>query len=129
MASDVTTDLVSALVTHMRRRSDDWVSLAMVIDLQGGSLGGTHGYTYGPGEVITATASRPSAVEPAVDAYTAHLLENGHAMPLAMLVQFDRQSGRCDVTCEYDDANRWKVTPSNLDEIRERLRPTFDRLP
>ncbi|PSS43706.1 hypothetical protein C6401_11345 [Arthrobacter woluwensis] len=126
MASDVTAELVSALITHMRGQTDGWESLSMVIDLRDGLLAGTHGYTYGPGSVISATASRPSAVKSAVNAYTAHHLDNGQAMPLAMLVQFDRQSGRCDVTCEYHDANRWKVTPSNLYEIRELLRPAVD---
>jgi hypothetical protein len=43
-----------------------------------------------------------------------------------ILVQFDRDSGKYEVTFEDDDASRWKVTPANIDQISEELRPHFD---
>ena len=49
----------------------------------------------------------------------------GQEPPLKILVQFDRDSGRYDLTFEDDDASRWKVTPANIDQISAELRPDF----
>ena len=45
---------------------------------------------------------------------------------MAILVQLDRGSGTYEVTFEDDDPARWKVTPANIEQISEELRPTFD---
>jgi len=126
MTTDVTADLIRALIENMRGASDDWKSLAMVIDVGGGGFSGTHGYAYAADGTASAVASRPSAVRPAVDAYLRSRDAPGAALPVAILVQFDRSLGEYEVTIEDTDASRWKVTPSNLDDIRERLRPAFD---
>ncbi len=46
--------------------------------------------------------------------------------PLTLLVQFDRESGRYEVTFEDLDSSRWKVTPANVQQISVELRPHFD---
>ncbi|MBN9225298.1 MAG: hypothetical protein ABS63_01010 [Microbacterium sp. SCN 70-27] len=99
--SNAIDELIRALVDNMRGAEDDWQSFAMVLDFDGERFSGTHGYSYGPGAVISAVASRPSAVGPHVDAYLA------------------------DVTFEDADAARWKVTPANIDRMGEALRPSF----
>lgn len=124
MPNDATTDLIRALIENMRGAGDDWSSLAMVIEISGGRVSGTHGYAYSPDGTASAVASRPSGIKPAVDA----LLESGYqpgAVPLKILVQFDRDSGRYDLTFENEDASRWKVTPANIDQISEALRPNL----
>lgn len=126
MASDVTVDLLRALIEHMKGERDDWESLAMVIDFSGGRFSGTHGYAYSPDGSISAVASRPSAIRPTVNAYTESLYKPGAALPVAILVQFDRTKGEYEVTFEDSDVSRWKVTPANIDEIREKLRPKFE---
>lgn len=126
MPSDVTVDLIRALIEHMKGEREDWESLAMVIDFSGGRFSGTHGYTYSPDGGISAVASRPSAIRPTVNAYTESLYEPGAALPVAILVQFDRTKGEYEVTFEDSDVSRWKVTPANIDEIREKVRPSFD---
>lgn len=125
MSSNVTADLIRALVEHMRGASDDWESLAMVISISGGNISGTYGYAYSPDSVISAVASRPSGIKPAVDAYTESYYKPGAALPVKMLVQFDRTSGKYEVTFEDLDVARWKVLPANIDQIREELRPNF----
>ncbi|MFJ2370772.1 hypothetical protein [Microbacterium sp. NPDC087665] len=119
-------DLIRALIEHMKGERDDWESLAMVIDFSGGRFSGTHGYTYSPDGVVSAVASRPSAIRPTVNAYTESLYEPGAALSVAILVQFDRTKGEYEVTFEDSDVSRWKVTPANIDEIREKLRPQFE---
>lgn len=126
MSKDAAVDLVRALIENMRGAADGWESLAMVLDLDGNRFGGTSGYTYGPAGTISAVASRPSAVRPAVDAYLATCFQPGDAWPVKLLVQFNRTTGDYEATFEDADVSRWKVTPDNIDTIREELRPRFD---
>lgn len=42
-----------------------------------------------------------------------------------MLLQFNRDSGRVQADFEYDDPMRWKVTPNNIDQMIEDLRPNL----
>ena len=126
MSNDVTVDLIRALIEHMKGARDDWASLAMVIDLRGGRISGTHGYAYSPDGTTSAVASRPSGIAPAVEAYLGSHHTPKQEPPLKILVQFDRDSGKYEVTFEDDDASRWKVTPANIEQISEALRPNFD---
>lgn len=126
MSSNVTADLIRALIEHLRGASDDWESLSMVIDYSGGRFGGTHGYTYSPNGGISAVASHPFHIESAVTAFMESYYKPGEELPVAVLVQFDRVKGDYEVTFEDSDVSRWKVTPANLDEIREKLRPSFE---
>ena len=126
MSDDVTAGLIRALVENMKGAGDDWASLAMVLDLSGGRIRGTHGYAYSPDGTVSAVASRPSGIRLAVDAYLECYVEPDQEPPVAILVQLGRTSGTYEVTFEHDDAARWKVTPANLEKISEVLRPTFD---
>ena len=67
-------------------------------------------------------ASRPSGIAPAVAAYLDSYYAQDHEPPAKILVQFDRSSGKYEVTFEDDDVTRWKVTPANIDQIGEELR-------
>lgn len=114
----------------MKGARDDWASLAVVIDLRGGRVSGTHGYAYSPDATVSAVASRPSGVGPAVEAYLGSLdsadrEQSEREPPVAILLQLDRDSGTYEVTFEHVDAARWKVTPATLERISEELRPTF----
>ena len=126
MSNDVTADLIRALVENMKGARDDWVALAMVIDLSRGRISGTHGYAYSPDGTISAVASRPSGIRPAVEAHLESYDKPGQAPPVKILMQFDRDTGKYQVTFEDDDAARWKVTPANIEQISEDLRPDFD---
>lgn len=125
MSDDVTADLIRALIANMKGAREDWASLAVVIELSAGRISATHGYAYSPDGTVSAVASRPSGVKPALDAYLANSYTTDQAPPLKILVQFDRGSGTYELTFEDDDASRWKVTPANIDRIAEELRPTF----
>ena len=45
---------------------------------------------------------------------------------MKILVQLSRASGTYEVTFEDDDPARWKVTPANIEQISEELRPNFE---
>lgn len=123
--SNAIDELIRAIVDNMRGAEDDWQSFSLVLDFDGERFSGTHGYSYGPGAVISAVASRPSAVGPHAYAYLAERYEPGAPAPKAVLVQFDRTTRQYDVTFEDADAARWKVTPANIDRMGETLRPSF----
>ena len=110
----------------MKGAHDDWASLAMVIDLRGGRISGTHGYAYSPDGTVSAVASRPSAIRPALEAYLGSVERLGQEPPVAILLQLDRDSSTYEVTFEDVDAARWRATPANLVKISEDLRPTFE---
>lgn len=126
MSDDVTAGLIRALVENMKGAGDDWASLAMVLDLSGGRIRGTHGYAYSPDGTVSAVASRPSAIRPALEAYLGSVERLGQEPPVAILLQLDRDSSTYEVTFEDVDAARWRATPANLVKISEDLRPTFD---
>ena len=109
MSADVTAELIHALIENMKGARDDWASLAMVIDLRAGRVSGTHGYAYSPDGTVSAVASRPSGVRPALEAYLESHDQPGQE-PVKILVQLSRASGTYEVTFEDDDAARWKVT-------------------
>ncbi len=127
MTSNVTADLIRALLETMGGPSvDGWESLAMILELPGGEFNEAHGYLYSPDGAITAVASDPWAVAPAVKAYTDSYYRPGEALPRKVLVQLDRTTGKYGVTFEETDEERWKVTPHNFRQLREDLRPAFD---
>ena len=125
MPEAVTAGLIRALIENMKGARDDWASLAMVIDLSGGRISGTHGYAYSPDGTVSAVASRPSGIRPALEAYLRSVERPEQEPPAAILLQLDRDSGTYEVTFEDVDPARWKVTPSNLEKISEELRPNF----
>lgn len=125
MSDDVSAGLIRALIENMRSSASDWESLAMILEFPEGAFNEAHGYLYSPGGVITAVASDPWAVGPAVDAYTGSRYEPGEALPLKLLVQFDRTNGAYRMTFEDTDESRWTATPRNYKELREDLRPNF----
>jgi hypothetical protein len=129
MAGSVTADLFRALIDNLegpRVDSDGWESLAIILEFPDGEFNEAHGYLYSPNGLISAVASDPWAVKSAVKAYTDGYYKPGDALPRKILVQFDRTTGKYDITFEETDEARWKVTPRNFRELREELRPKFD---
>lgn len=129
MAGSVTADLFRALIENVegpRVDSDGWESLAIILEFPDGEFNEAHGYLYSPNGLISAVASDPWAVKSAVKAYTDGYYKPGETLPRKILVQFDRTTGKYDITFEETDEARWKVTPRNFRELREELRPKFD---
>ncbi|MFV0452821.1 MAG: hypothetical protein ACK5LS_11390 [Propioniciclava sp.] len=104
--------------------ADQWEALSMVLTFDGGELDGTYGFAYGADGSITATSARPSRVGP-LAVRVAESATGDPVLPVSMLVQVERSSGRCRVVVEPTDTSRWQVTPQNLAAIRQELRPTF----
>lgn len=129
MTGNVTADLLRALIDNMEDPvvdGDGWESLAIILEFPDGAFNAAHGYLYSPDGEITAVASDPWAVAPAVKAYTDSYYTPGANLPRKALVQLNRTTGKYRVTFEETDEARWKVTPRNFRQLREELRPDFD---
>lgn len=129
MSENVTADLIRKLVDALSGPSvdwDGWASMAMILEFPEGKFNEAHGYLYSPDGTISAVASDPWVVAPAVKAYTDSYYQAGEAMPLKILVELDRPSGKYNVTFEDTDESRWKMTPKNRKVFREELRPKLN---
>ena len=129
MSNGVTSDLVRALIDNLEGPLVDvegWASLAIILEFPDGEFNEAHGYLYSPDGAISAVASDPWAVGPAVKVYTDSYYKPDEALPRKILVQLDRTTGKYNTTFEETDEARWKMTPRNFKELREELRPKFD---
>lgn len=123
MPSDPSVAMIRSLTAHLDEEDgvSPWTTRALVIELNDTTVDGTFGYVYGDGPV--AVAPDPRGIEPAVADYLAAYCQPGDSLPLSMLVQLDRTTGKYEITPEHADPSRWQVTPANIDTICEELRP------
>ncbi|MEG9226462.1 hypothetical protein [Aeromicrobium sp. Sec7.5] len=134
MSDDVTAALLRALAraidepslaTQLRGQVGDWESLAIVLEL-GEGYRNASGYAYASDGSVSPVACSWRAIGAAVNAFLASHVAAGQPRPVAFLVQLERSTGRCEVTFEETDEERWKTRPSNFQEMRQHLRPRFD---
>ena len=133
-SGDVSVNLIRSLVqainepslaTEMRGPVDDWESLAIVLEF-GDGYRSASGYAYLVDGTVSPVAGDWNSIESAVHAYLDSYYEPGDRLPVKILVQFARATGRYGVTFEDTDEERWKTRPGNFRQMREQLRPSFD---
>lgn len=109
-----------------RNENPNWneFSIVFVFDDEG-DVFSTYGYVYAPDMRWHTTSVNKPDVRNEVRKYIAELKSPDGKAPVKMLVQFNRRTNRYNVDFEYEDASRWKVTPENLDAIREQFRPNL----
>jgi hypothetical protein len=115
----------TSLATELRGPADDWESLAIVLEFGAGHRSAS-GYAYPADGTVSPVACRWRSIEPAVQAYLDTYYEPGDPLPVKILVQFERATGKYGVTFEDTDQERWKTRPGNFQGMREQLRPSFD---
>lgn len=104
----------------------DWTSFSMILETFEGTFNSFHGYAYNETAIVP-VAANPLKVIPVLNEYLNTLYAPGETLPKAILIQFEKNTGRYNVTIEDADENRWKVTPKNFREIREQIRPVFNQ--
>lgn len=125
MSDDATVALIRSFVENLDEPGGEWEALAVVLEF-GDGVRSASGYAYGADGAVVPVAFRWRSIEPAVLAYLSDHYEPGEPWPVGILVQFDRATGRYEVTFEETDEDRWRTRPSNFRQIREQLRPRFD---
>ena len=110
------------IIADVRYADRKWSAISVVAILDGGSSQ-VSGYSYD-------AQGRPEAGAPRnvdlharfVDLQSATRVE-GQAPWKTCLVQIKRDELKTQVEFEYDDAQRWKVTPKTLNIMPARLKP------
>ena len=129
MAADLNTELVQTLILNLDEtfeRLPEWRMLSMIIDLDGKRFAGTHGYVYAADGTPTPTSCSGFTLKKTVTAFLESKYSGNAEYPVAVLVQYDKVSGRYAFTFEDTDKSRWKVNPLNFKEMPEKVRPNFD---
>ena len=125
MSDDPSVELIRTLIESLDddELDDGWESVAFVLTLKDGRLVQGPGFGYGPGDVVSPVAADPWDSKEAVNAYLASCLHPGDEFPVQLLVQYDRTTGKYEITFEDTDSSRWQVTVANMDAVREQLQP------
>lgn len=139
-AADQSVDYMGRIVKVIVQSKDmqdiDWASFSLVMEFDDeGDLSGTYGYAYDAGGGFTAISVRPRLLRETVLPYRRWLDQLSDKAPeerppgwnakgmIKMLLQFDRRSNRVNSIFEYNDPDRWQVTPKTLDAMIAALKP------
>lgn len=105
---------------------EDWQSASFIFEVGNGYITNS-GYIYTEEKIIPAIAE----IEDDIDLIDEDVLELRDSIQgesgsrfIKLLVQISRE-GNIKVDFEFDDLSRWKVTPVNMEVMREEIRPDF----
>ncbi|WP_219704344.1 hypothetical protein [Marinomonas lutimaris] len=126
-------DEVLQEITQMFLRCEDvleyeWTELVFVFEFGDGHVSNS-GFLYNGQEITPATASiandklllRNSLKALREDVYQ----ECGYRFN-QLLFQMENKTKRFKIDFEFEDPKKWAITPDNMFEMREKLRPNFN---
>jgi len=127
--SDETLMEIAQLFLRCRKvKENPWTEFAFVFELGQGHISNS-GFLYNEDKVRPATASIEEEKLLLGDALMALrediFKECGHKFN-QLLFQMENETKRFKIDFEFDDPTRWAITPNNMFEMREKLRPKFD---
>jgi hypothetical protein len=100
---------------------DGWMAISLVTRIEGAIF--NHGFKYYPdGRVIPASEITFETTMLFVELVDTMEQLEGRRWKVC-LVQIVRPDMKIHIEYEYDDGDRWSVTPANLETMREELRP------
>jgi hypothetical protein len=125
------TMLVSEIGKEVLRAKDlldnDWDSLSLVVDLSNGHFAQS-GYLYTSRDTVPFTAITPERrkLSQLCNDLKGQIQEESDSSIKQMLIQIRYQDSKMKIDFEFDNVSRWAITPSNMNEMKEALRPSFD---
>ena len=118
--------IVRSIVDTGELDNANWSEFSLVIGFDDdGDPNQTYGYAFSAEDDWIAISCKPRLIATAAVAYRDWLGEQSDKPFIKMLVQFNRDSGRYNVDLEYEDESRLKVTPANIHNVIEQLRPNL----
>jgi hypothetical protein len=106
----------------------DWVEVSAIFAMNDkGSVNESYGYAYDRSGRPHAVAFLYDPIERAVEHYHEWLRQKADKGMIKMLFQFNRETQKVNADFEYDNPDRWQVTPDNIDTIVEELRPKLGK--
>ena len=123
--SDLIHDLGHAIVTSEELHEINWDYLSLVISSSEGAIDKT-GFFYINEEAqpFCADTEDPEELFTLFEEMSNILYEEEGNILKAVLIQISG-SGKIETIFEYDDSDRWNITPNNIEEMQEKLRPNF----
>lgn len=121
-------EIAKLFLECQRVKENQWTEFSFVFEFGEGHISNS-GFLYNGDDVIPATAKiKDYPVLLGDTLLTLRELvykECGHNF-IQLLFQMESKTNRFKVDFEFDDPKRWKITPSNMFEMREKLRPVFN---
>lgn len=99
----------------------DWAGIALVIQLDGRET--MSGYVYSADGDWEAGIPRSFDIVDDADALRSAMAEDGKGKWKTCLIQIRRPGPKLAIDFDYDDVDRWAITPANLEARVEELRP------
>ncbi|MGB3471664.1 MAG: hypothetical protein WBA51_12650 [Erythrobacter sp.] len=113
----------ASLLLRSEDLEGDWDAAALSVILDGTSYDSS-GFKYrSDGKAIPIAPEGKELYDKLIAFRDFQAEQSGGAPWKACLIQIERASASFEIKVEYDDPMRWKITPANLKEMREALRP------
>lgn len=114
---------IARLLIQSEKLTGEWDAAALGVILDGQDYDAS-GFKYSANGTITPFAPRERALYQKLIAYRDFQARQSGVPPWkACLIQIDRAANSFEIVVEYDDALRWKITPKNLKQMQESMRP------
>ncbi|GLS46837.1 hypothetical protein [Methylobacterium brachythecii] len=115
---------IGSLIVHDEAYLEQpWNTLSLVATMRDENVVQLHGYVYlDAGKTAAETPRESKIAQRFVELHQVMRQRDGKPWKAA-LVQIWRETAKVSYFFEYDDAARWKVTPTNYEAMREELRP------
>ncbi len=120
-ASALITEIAQAVVNDDDFRTLDWESLSLVSIVDSG-MADMSGYAYDANGEPTACSPNDFAILDLMTELAEAMQEPDGKTWKTALLQIERATGRIHMTYEYNDRQRWKVTPANYKTKPQELR-------
>lgn len=121
-------EIASLILETEDIKENNWTVCSFVFEFGEGHISNS-GFLYNGDEVTPATAkikNHPVLIGDTLLALCEFIHnECGHKF-VQLLFQMENETKRFKIYFEFDDNKRWKITPSNMFEMREKLRPVFN---
>lgn len=114
---------IATLLIASEDLTGEWDAVALGVILDGTNYDAS-GFLYKPNGKIVPIAPEEEEIYNKLIAYRDfQAQQSGNPVFKACLIQMERASASFEIIAEYDNPMRWKITPSNLKEMRASLRP------
>lgn len=122
--SELITEIAKEILKAKDLQNKDWVSFALVIDLNDGYFAQS-GYLYllDDTEPFTAITSERRKLSSLCQYLRENIKNESSNNILQMLVQIKKHGMDMKINFEFDNPTRWSITPANMEEMKKNLKP------
>jgi hypothetical protein len=108
--------------------NNEWEMLSLVYDTDGGHSANS-GFLYANEKIRPFSASiegSPLLVRDSILMFREKIYEETGKYFKQLLIQIEKKTNRIKIDFEFENPERWSMSPSKIKEMREYLRPNFE---